>query len=476
MRRLTLGLASALVGMTLAASLLPGPTAVTPVAAQSQTLAQLVASATPGQTVTVPTGAHPALAITNRIWAPPLKILGQDGATVDSVTLSGVTGLVVEKVKIPRTVLINNGSSDITFKQNVITGQGGIAIDVRSRSHHLSFIGNTVERGGRNILLYSGSVPESQWIHHVTIQGNDLGGAVGDNIQITGATDVLIAQNYIHDPADNTDHNDGIQLLGAQRVRITQNTLTTHGGCCLGDQGIIISAARAAGGTTSTVPDPYLKVSNTTVDHNLIHHWRGTGIAVDGTLNTTITRNTSWDNFSSASTTSKIGLLIGTTLGPNTGIVVDGNILQTVVKGNSAAVFPNLVNNCIGGDPLFVDRVLYELKPASLCLGFGYVDTAVEPPPPTTTSTTTTTLMSPTTTTTTTTTIPLPPVPTTTLAPPPPACHPSYTPCLPFVVDIDCAGRGNGPVYIAFKVKIVGPDVYRLDGDKSGFGCEKLGA
>ena len=58
------------------------------------------------------------------------------------------------------------------------------------------------------------------------------------------------------------------------------------------------------------------------------------------------------------------------------------------------------------------------------------------------------------------------------VAPSPPAatkCHPSYTPCLPIVGDLDCAdirALGVAPV------RVLGSDPYRLDGDNDGFGCE----
>ena len=61
--------------------------------------------------------------------------------------------------------------------------------------------------------------------------------------------------------------------------------------------------------------------------------------------------------------------------------------------------------------------------------------------------------------------------------PPPPAandCHPSYTgACVPAnVSDVDCAGgSGNGPAYTG-RVNVVGPDVYGLDRDGDGVGCE----
>jgi cytochrome c5 len=48
-------------------------------------------------------------------------------------------------------------------------------------------------------------------------------------------------------------------------------------------------------------------------------------------------------------------------------------------------------------------------------------------------------------------------------------CHPSYTPCLPIVADLNCpAVRAMGKA----PVRVIGPDVYRLDADHDGIGCE----
>jgi hypothetical protein len=63
----------------------------------------------------------------------------------------------------------------------------------------------------------------------------------------------------------------------------------------------------------------------------------------------------------------------------------------------------------------------------------------------------------------------------TTEAPPAPACHSSYVgACLePDASDYDCAGgSGNGPKYTG-RVTVVGPDVFDLDRDGDGIGCER---
>lgn len=53
-------------------------------------------------------------------------------------------------------------------------------------------------------------------------------------------------------------------------------------------------------------------------------------------------------------------------------------------------------------------------------------------------------------------------------------CHPSYEEaCVPIASDVDCAsGSGNGPAYVRGPVRVVGPDVYDLDRDGDGWGCE----
>jgi hypothetical protein len=54
-------------------------------------------------------------------------------------------------------------------------------------------------------------------------------------------------------------------------------------------------------------------------------------------------------------------------------------------------------------------------------------------------------------------------------------CHSSYRgECLPpDASDVDCGGgSGNGPYYTHGPVRVVGPDVYDLDRNGDGIGCE----
>jgi hypothetical protein len=52
-------------------------------------------------------------------------------------------------------------------------------------------------------------------------------------------------------------------------------------------------------------------------------------------------------------------------------------------------------------------------------------------------------------------------------------CDPNYSECVPIASDVDCAGgKGNGPAFVKGPVKVIGKDIYKLDGDHDGTGCE----
>ncbi|GAB2557803.1 G5 domain-containing protein [Kribbella endophytica] len=52
-------------------------------------------------------------------------------------------------------------------------------------------------------------------------------------------------------------------------------------------------------------------------------------------------------------------------------------------------------------------------------------------------------------------------------------CDSNYSGCVPIASDVDCAGgSGNGPEYVEGPVDVLGSDVYGLDADDDGVGCE----
>lgn len=55
------------------------------------------------------------------------------------------------------------------------------------------------------------------------------------------------------------------------------------------------------------------------------------------------------------------------------------------------------------------------------------------------------------------------------------SCDPNYSgACVPIASDVDCAGgSGNGPAYVQGPVTVIGSDIYNLDDDNNGIGCEQ---
>jgi hypothetical protein len=53
------------------------------------------------------------------------------------------------------------------------------------------------------------------------------------------------------------------------------------------------------------------------------------------------------------------------------------------------------------------------------------------------------------------------------------ACDLNYSGCVPKASDVDCeGGQGNGPAYVRGPVVVRGSDIYGLDADDDGVGCE----
>lgn len=59
-------------------------------------------------------------------------------------------------------------------------------------------------------------------------------------------------------------------------------------------------------------------------------------------------------------------------------------------------------------------------------------------------------------------------------APPKPTCDPNYSGCVPIASDVDCeGGSGDGPAYVKGPVTVIGVDIYDLDRDGDGVGCDE---
>ena len=55
-------------------------------------------------------------------------------------------------------------------------------------------------------------------------------------------------------------------------------------------------------------------------------------------------------------------------------------------------------------------------------------------------------------------------------------CDPNYDGCVPVARDVDCRDGegedGDGPVWVGRSVRVLRQDIYALDGDRNGYGCD----
>jgi parallel beta-helix repeat protein len=182
-----------------------------------------------------------------------------------------------------------------------------------------------------------------------------VGGYI-DIVQIDGVRNMTLEDNYIHDPAVNSDHNDGIQSTASDGLKIQRNIFTARG-VAGPDQGIILGHADPGD------PYGYRKVTNTEVVNNLVHHWRGLGIVLGGTDATSVVNNTAYHNGDGTWAGFTMSAKNNPSVYQNVGAKLANNIFNRMSVG-SRSVRPtiethNLVRSggsgtsLLTGDPLF---------------------------------------------------------------------------------------------------------------------------
>lgn len=61
---------------------------------------------------------------------------------------------------------------------------------------------------------------------------------------------------------------------------------------------------------------------------------------------------------------------------------------------------------------------------------------------------------------------------TSAVLPPSGGCDPNYDGCVPLVGHVDCAGHGEGPVFVNSPVRVLGEDHFGLDPDGNHIACD----
>jgi hypothetical protein len=361
----------------------PSSAATTRYVSAGASWSSALSASSPGDTIVLRTGTHPYQLIMDRYFGG-VTIRGESrtGTIINGLYLKNTQGLTFTNLTVSPTgsygysaIRVTDNSNAITFDTvraiplNTPTGRSGFDIFSNSGSsrppHDIKVI-NSVYNGSqttgtsaRGVRLWAGNSAASTWPYNILIDNNDLAYAPADIIQIGGARNVTISRNRIHDVQENSDHNDGIQSYGSDHLVITRNRFWAPGVQGGPDQAIMLSNAPSTA--------PLLKVTNTTVENNLIVKWRGNGMTISGTNVTWIMNNTSVGNGGAS-------LAVGTTYGPNYTTRVFNNIMDRIYPSTGAGLWYEDFNMVKSGghgryddtsDPKFVDTTNYALQSTS---------------------------------------------------------------------------------------------------------------
>jgi hypothetical protein len=329
-----------------------------------------VRTAAPGDAVVLHAGSYPQLSLSSEFSAPVvLKAAAGESVNVAGFRFSGARNIRVRGLRINGMVSVGR-SSALRF-DNVVVHPGATTVDGFRFSDYASDIvvsGSRILSGRFNVYFW-GSSPAA-WPTRIRVQDSELTRAGVDNVQIGGGRDVTLEHNYIHDPLETSNHNDGVQVIASDGLNLLRNTLATPASALVGgpDQGILLGRADPA--------EADRRVVNSVVMNNLVHHWRGTGIILAGTDSTLVVNNTSYDNGTDGTWS---GLRLTSKDQPadfaNTRVRVINNVFNRMSVGNGSArpdvEAYNLVRSGGAGtglltsDPQFVDMTSMRLRSSS---------------------------------------------------------------------------------------------------------------
>jgi hypothetical protein len=319
-----------------------------------ESIQEAISSATPGARIVVHGGRYPVQRL--------------DKAFDRAVTVQAARG---ERVRMDGFILTPPASNIVLRGFLIEPPDGAVGLQVRSGISRI-VVSECRITGGQFGIRFAGGDPPF-WPRDVLVHKSEVSGAEVDNVQIDGATNATFTRNWIHDPQVNGRHNDGIQSLASEGLRISGNVFSFRTRGPNGpNQAIILGRA-----------DPPVDgrlVTHSEIVNNLIARWWGAGITLAGTGSTTVVNNTVADSGLYGRDAS---LVLSAKHDPatfaNTDLHVRNNIFYRV-RVVAGAVRPavdshNLVQvggagtSLIRASPRFADRRTYHLTSKSPAVG-----------------------------------------------------------------------------------------------------------
>jgi copper-binding protein NosD len=348
----------------------------------------LAVGASVGGDVVVVHGGSYGQVVLSKVFVTPVRVVAAAGEVVSvaGFVVSGGAGYLFSGFRTSAESRLENAAHDVGFDRLscVIPSSDTTSscLYVHDASFNVSVTNSRLVGGVDGVKFYGCS--GSSWAHNVRVADSEVSGASEDLIHVNCASNVTVEHNWLHDPVDNADHNDGVQSQASDNLQILRNTFTFQSVPASGgpNQAIML------GNVPAQWPDR--KVTNTLVANNLVAHWNGgRPLIMNGTENLTIVNNTFMDSGSGARDP-------GITISwqddgqngrvQNVGLALWNNITNTIYidPGADPPSFsdsnlltlrhaPPGIGRVITVAPRFVDRTTYALAKSSRARHFGIV-------------------------------------------------------------------------------------------------------
>ena len=326
---------------------LSGPAlATTTTVSAAELLRQDLLQAAAGSTVQLRPGLTGGFALTD-LQVRPGVVLHGGSETVSSLSLAGVSGgLSLSHFTVTDRVTISR-STDVTLTRSHLRA----GVMVRDGSVRTTVKDNVIS-GGRNG-VHSYSSPGTARQRGLLIEGNDVYGQTGDNVQLGPSDDVVIRDNSLRDLVVSSVHSDGVQAMDVRGLLIAGNRFTNQ------DEALMLK------------PEPTIfpgaAITGVVVRDNLVFASRGAGFILVDTTGAQVHNNTFSNNVYA-----DVHLE-----GQNTDLALRrnvGNRLNVMSGARPAAVqsencfrYGTLSATDIRTAPQFVDLVRYQLAATSPC-------------------------------------------------------------------------------------------------------------